>query len=117
MAVDYSQSALPKGPTRAAMKAARDALREKMDRSESVKVKARSGGWCEVYVSAIGRCHRRAVDVHHMFGGRGVRAHGESALAVYKQHVCLEHHRMITSHRLVRIGGVVPHWQDRYRKA
>ena len=78
MPIDYSHSALPKGPTRAAMKAARDALREALDLAESKKVKARSGG---------------------------VRGRGTSALAINKVHVCVDCHRKIHAHVLVHQGG------------
>ena len=113
--IDYSKSKLPKGPTRAALKMARDRLRETLDRAESAKVRVRSGGQCEVWVTDQ-RCRHRASEVHHLLGGIGRRGRGESCLARCKLHVCRTCHRLITSHRLQRIGSAMPHWADRYRR-
>lgn len=94
---------------------------EAQDDKDSDTVKVRSGGQCEVFVlitpPAYGRkCQRRAVHVHHMLGGNGVRARGESAKAIRKQHVCAACHTAIGNHTLVRIGGFDPHYTDAYRR-
>ena len=122
--IDYSESKLPKGPTRAALKVARDRLLVQLDEAESVKVRLRSEGRCEVRVERDGRgvrCDRTARHVHHMIGGRGSRARGVSLLREHKQHVCAECHRLITGivggKKLIRVGEAVPLWNDRYRKA
>lgn len=97
----------------------RRTARTSKDEKESEKVKVRSGGQCEVVVddrTPFGRCVRRAFHVHHMLGGHGVRARGESAKAIRKQHVCPDHHTAIGNHTLRRIGGVTPHWQDPYER-
>lgn len=96
-----------------------------LDRKESLKVQARSGGRCEVYVEArwgdVWRCDRRAIEVHHMISGRGKRNVGISVLAEHKLNVCQECHLAITGdiggRKLLRIGGIVPVWTDRYRRA
>lgn len=54
--------------------------REQIDKAESAKVKARSGGRCEVTIGGV-RCMRRASEVHHHLGGWGRRGRGDSALA------------------------------------
>jgi hypothetical protein len=115
MPIDYSVLALPKGKPKSVLKDERDHARQSVDERENDKVKARSGGQCEIKNPE--RCQRRANQVHHMLGGRGVRGRGESALAVRKQHACDKCHAAITSHRLQRIGSAVPHWTDSYRKA
>lgn len=90
------------------------------DAAESVKVKARSGGRCEVQVevnrTVTWRCKRRALHVHHMLGGNGVRGRGESAKAIRKQHVCLSCHSDIGNKVLVRLGDQMPHHADRYKR-
>ena len=127
MSIDYNALALPKGQTKADAKATRDKLRQKIDRAENAKVKARSGGRCEVMVVSEkatvgpwtfgggGMCQRRSVPgVHHMIGGWGKRARGKSLLADHKQDVCQQCHDLITSHRLRRVGGDEPRWSDCY---
>lgn len=95
-------------------------VRVSLDDKESAKVKARSGGRCEIEVEVnrkvAWRCKRRAVHVHHMLGGIGVRGRGESAKAIRKQHACSDCHSDITNHVLVRIGEQMPHYRDRYRR-
>ncbi len=61
------------------------AERAKIDRAENLKVKARSGGQCEL-------CGRPAQHVHHKLRGHGVRGYGKSALASQKEHLCVECH-------------------------
>jgi hypothetical protein len=97
--------------------------RVSVDDRESEKVRKRSGGICEVHepltsrnVKTLGRCTRRAVHVHHMLGGNGVRGRGESAKSIRKQHVCDRCHEDIGGKKLVRIGGELPHYTDRYRR-
>lgn len=68
---------------------------EERDRVESVKVKARSKGRCEVTIAGV-RCKRRAFEVHHHKGGWKVRGRGDSALAQHKTHACSDCHRLIT---------------------
>ena len=56
----------------------------RIDREERVKVRARSGGRCEVYEPhhSVGqRCPARAVEIHHLIGGFGRRNVGESVAA------------------------------------
>lgn len=92
----------------------------RLDDRESVKVRARSGGRCEIDVVGEGRCFRRADHVHHMIGGWKRRARGESALAIRKQHACAPCHLDITGRlggkRLIRVGGAMPHHADSYRR-
>jgi hypothetical protein len=114
MPIDYSVLRFSKGTPRAVEKDERTAKRESADERENDKVKARSGGQCEVF--SPNRCQRRASQVHHMLGGNGVRARGKSLLADHKQHVCAKCHPLITSKRLVRIGAEVPLWTDTYKR-
>lgn len=120
MAIDYSHLPLSKGTPKADLKAQRDKLREKVDEAENKKVKARSGGQCEIWwemkVTAV-RCDNRAAHVHHMISGWGRRARGKSVLAEHKQHACALCHDLITSHRLRRLGGDEPHYSDIYVRA
>lgn len=117
----------PKGSAKRARLALKR-LQQKVDRRESEKVKERSGGWCEVVeevrsgLSQCGiRCNRAAGHVHHMLYGRGMRGRGESCLAIRKQAVCADCHLAITGDiggkKLIRVGGAVPHYTDRYRRA
>lgn len=118
--MDTSALPYPKGRPRKLEKADRLKLRTSVDDKESDKVKARSGGRCEVWTEVNRKvawhCKRRAVHVHHMLGGNGVRGRGQSALAAHKQHVCTECHSDIGNHVLVRVGDVVPIWTDRYQR-
>lgn len=105
-------------------KADRLKKRVSVDDKESAKVKARSGGRCEVVVDSgairdvlVGsRCKRRAVHVHHLMGGFGVRGRGESAKAIRKLHICDACHSGIHGHVLIRHGGIVPHYTDLYSR-
>lgn len=114
--MDTSKLAFPKGRPAALLRADVKKRRLSVDERESEKVKARSGGRCEVVEWGRERCKRRAFHVHHMLGGNGLRGRGESAKAIRKQHVCANHHRDIGAHVLERLGGPMPHWQDRYRR-
>jgi hypothetical protein len=118
--MDYTGLAHPKGRPRKLEKADRLKVRVSKDEAESDKVKARSKGRCEVWTQVnrkvAWQCKRRAVHVHHMLGGNGVRGRGQSALKAHKQHVCTDCHSDIGAHVLVRIGGVVPLWTDRYSR-
>lgn len=92
-------------------------IRETLDRAENVKVKARSGGQCELrerYRDSIVpyRCTRRAVHIHHRLGGIGVRGRGPSALADNKFHVCARCHSDIHAHVLVPDGDVFKRWSQ-----
>jgi hypothetical protein len=98
--------------------------RESLDDKESDKVKVRSKGQCEVvelhpeskYRAMAVRCKRRAVHVHHMLSGNGVRARGKSALAEHKQHLCDQCHSDIHGKVLRRFGQVEPMWTDEYER-
>jgi len=114
MPIDYSVLALPKGKPKSIAKDERDRDRKNVDERENDKVKARSGGQCEI--QSPKRCQRRANQVHHMISGIGRRARGPSLLAKHKQHTCTECHGLITSKRFVRIGTDLPSWTDSYRR-
>ena len=119
MAIDYSAFHFAKGTPAKLEKQGRDREREARDVEESAKVKVRSGGRCEVVwfgkvARKLQRCSKRATQVHHMVGGWGKRARGLSIRAEHKQHVCADHHSLITSHVLRRVGGEVPRWDDEY---
>lgn len=109
-----------KGRPSALLRDDRRKKRVSLDERESEKVKARSGGQCEIRVIGEGRCLRKAVHVHHQIGGWGSRARGPSVLSRHKQHACTRCHDDITGRvggkKLVRIGGEVPLWTDRYRR-
>lgn len=101
--------ALKKPRPRALEKIDKDAVWQKLDRTESEKVKARSRGQCEVTI--VGRrCHRRAFEVHHHIGGWKLRGRGASALAKNKTHCCSDCHGLITGNVLEHIEG------NRYRR-
>lgn len=120
MAMDYSACAIPKGRPAKLEKADRVRERETADERENVKVRARSGGQCEVYERRrrLSRCKRRAFQIHHMIGGWGRRARGKSLLAKHKQHVCADCHSDITGHVLMRRGDHVdPLYTDWYERA
>ena len=115
----------PKPQRGTALKAKRTRTRQRLtvDARESDKVRARSGGRCEVvtfWPSFLHRCLRRATQVHHLIGGIGKRGRGISALAEHKQHVCDQCHLWITGdlggRKLQRVGDVVPHWTDCYER-
>lgn len=82
--------------------------RKAQDEQENAKVKARSGGQCEVWIGRFERCARRGNQTHHMIGGWGKRARGISILAEHKQYVCHQCHDDIGGHILKRIGGDPP---------
>jgi hypothetical protein len=106
MSIDYSQLALPKGRPAKLAKADKTKDRESRDDAESRKVKARSGGQCEIVLSqpTQHRCPRRGLHVHHLLGGFGVRGRGDSALAANKLHVCERCHSDIHAKVLIRLG-------------
>lgn len=110
----------PKPRPRKLEKADRTNKRISIDDRESAKVKLRSGGRCEVWTEVnrkvAWRCKRWVTHIHHMLGGNGVRGRGESAKAIRKQAVCTECHSDIGNHVLVRLGDVMPHFRDRYRR-
>ena len=124
----------PKGRPAKLEKADRTAQRVSRDEAESKKVKARSGGRCEMWVTTtaaeqvlhfaatgthpgtIVRCKRRAVHVHHLLGGFGIRGRGDSADACRKLNLCQKCHSDVHSHVLVRQGGLTPHYQDCYER-
>ena len=107
----------------------RSKARAQLDRDENTLVKMRSQGQCEVYENhdirghkfsshtLLLRCRRRAVQIHHMLGGWGLRARGRSASANHKQHVCVKCHQDITGHVLkLRSDGPLPLWSDGYER-
>jgi len=77
----------------------------KKDREERAKVRARSGGRCEVLVLIRGRvfdvCQRRATENHHLLSGIGRRNRGRSILAAHRLDVCKDCHTEITRKVLV----------------
>ena len=89
----------------------------KIDRDENTKVKARSGGRCEVLVvlasatwqaarkDAMGRCPLRASHVHHLISGIGRRNVGKSITADAKLHVCERCHSEIHGHVLKPVNA------------
>lgn len=113
---------LGKGTPKAVEKMQRTANRQASDESENVKVKARSGGRCEVKwfgrkARQVQRCpHASVYGVHHMIFGNGKRARGKSILADHKQDVCRDCHALIHGHVLRRIGGDLPLWSDEYER-
>lgn len=86
-----------------------------IDRRENAKVRARSGGICEVRIPAFQvpalstRCARHASHIHHLISGIGRRNIGRSIKAAHKLHVCIEHHSLIHGHVLKPTNNV-----DRY---
>lgn len=82
------------------------ALRADIDRKENAKVKARSGGRCEVQTlkyfhhGGSQRCPLRASQVHHLISGIGRRNIGRSIEAPHKLHVCDRCHNEIHGHVL-----------------
>lgn len=95
---------LPKPRPSALDKADRRKALTARDERESDVVRVRSGGWCEVLIRGQ-RCGRKAVHVHHLMGGIGVRGRGVSALSENKVHCCDLHHREIHAHVLLHLGG------------
>ena len=96
-------AALERQDRRKALKAA--------DEAENKKVRARSGGRCEVMEEVRAgasygrfRCERRAAHIHHRLSGIGVRGRGASALAANKLHLCQRCHSDIHAHILVPDG-------------
>ena len=83
------------------------------DRRESLKVKSRSLGRCEVIIDSL-VCRRRARHVHHMIKGHGQRGHGISARAEHKQHACRECHDLIERHDVERAKATVPYYTVPY---
>ena len=114
--MDTSKLAHPKPRPRKLEKADRRKARVSVDDRESAKVKVRSTGQCEIVERGKPRCIKKALHVHHMLGGIGVRGRGESAKAIRKQHACTDHHDLITAKKLVRIGRALPHFKDEYRR-
>lgn len=87
-----------------------------IDRAENLKVKARSGGQCEVVtkhrtkpfwiVSVYDvRCPRRASHTHHLISGIGRRNRGVSIQAEHKLHVCDRCHDEIHGHVLKPVNA------------
>ena len=103
--------AYPK-PTRARKQ--RKAERERRDKAESVKVRHRSRGRCEMSLTdgrlAGPRCPRRATEVHHLLGGVGRRGRGESALAANKVHLCDRCHAACTAHEIEAYRSEAGKW-------
>jgi hypothetical protein len=100
---------IPKGKPKMLEKEESDRVWQRLDKTESEKVKRRSRGICEVTVGRV-RCHRRAFEVHHHIGGWKLRGRGPSALAKNKTHACSDCHREITGNVLELVEG------NRYRR-
>lgn len=104
----------PKPRPRALEKKDRAKRKQSIEDRENAKVKARSGGQCEVKEATHGsnesiwthRCRKQARHIHHLLSGMGRRGVRESALAQNKLHVCSEDHELI--HRHVLLGT----WSD-----
>lgn len=97
-----------KPETRAAEKRRKAAAIRAIDKAEREKVKARSGGRCEVIIVRDvyhARCSRRASENHHLISGSGKRNHGPSILAAHRLHCCGPCHHLITNHVLVPVDG------------
>lgn len=120
MPIDYAAveraGGIGKGRPAALLRDDRRKKRVSLDERESEKVKARSGGQCEIAEVGQPRCRKRAFHVHHMLSGIGVRGRGESAKAIRKQHTCPDHHDLITGKKLFRLGGELPHYTNWYRR-
>lgn len=79
---------------------------DRIDRQERVRVRARSGGRCEVRCYDWGAqqflpCSRRAAENHHLISGIGRRNRGRSILAAHRLDVCKQCHEEITGKVLV----------------
>lgn len=122
-------TAFPKPRPSKLERADRRKARRSKDEAENKKVRARSGGQCEVHEAKtlrwieakafaleVERCPRRGNQTHHMIGGWGKRARGISVLAEHKQYVCQACHDDIGGHVLKRIGGIPPLWTDCYER-
>ena len=101
--------AFPKPRPAALQRQDRRKALKKADEAENDKVRARSGGRCEMvekYITSWGlaRCSRRAIHIHHRLSGIGVRGRGKSALAQWKYHLCQKCHQDIHAHILVPDG-------------
>ena len=96
----FKQDITPK----AIEKAERVKARQSADEKGSAEAKARGGGRCEMVIGGT-RCTRRALHIHHLLGGFGVRGRGASALAKNKLHLCERDHRDIHAHVLVQTGS------------
>lgn len=116
MPIDYSLLTFSKGRPKSLLVEDVKKARVSVDDRESLKVKKRSKGQCEIVERGKPRCVKKAVHVHHMMGGIGVRGRGESAKAMRKQHACVDHHELIGGKKLFRIGRELPHYKDEYRK-
>ena len=110
-------------------RAARKGAQRAKDRRESEKVRVRSGGRCEVFVSSgywrfdchPGRCYRRAVHVHHMLSGHGNRLSAKGVEAKRKQHVCDTCHQDIEGgiggkRLILQQSGDLPVSTDPYKR-
>jgi len=95
----------PKPRPRALDKADRRKALVARDTAGSEAARVRSGGQCEMRLVGEDQCRRRAVHVHHLIGGIGVRGvSAESASAKAKLHLCLVCHQAVHAHILVRVG-------------
>src|SRR3990172_2036948 len=104
--------AIPKPPPDARERRAPRSRIAARDRAGHARVKQRSGGRCECVVVLEGRGGRRATAVPHRRGGGRRRGRGASALAKNTLHLCAQHHRDITAHRLGLIEGLVAASED-----
>ena len=107
-------TAFPKPRPAALERKDRKAALAAIDHSESQKARKRSGGRCELIEAhpnawssrsfSLKRCNRRAVHVHHLLAGIGVRGRGASAKAENKLHLCQHCHADMHAHVLVPDG-------------
>lgn len=105
-----------KGRSRADLKEARLRLRKQQDEKENAKARKRAKGRCEIWIDGV-RCSNPDTQTHHMKGGNGTRARGDSILAERKQRCCWECHRLVQHKtKVIRLGGAEPHWRDRYQR-
>jgi hypothetical protein len=91
------------------------------DAEHNAEVRERSKGQCEVVwfgkvAKKVQRCAKVATEIHHLYGGSGVRARGKSCLAKHKLHCCNSCHSLITSKILRRVGGEERLWTDEYER-
>jgi hypothetical protein len=117
MPIDYSRSPLPKvNQVEATYREDMEKLLALADKRGSEQARVRAEGQCEIWVDDV-RCQKPDTQTHHMLGGHGVRARGESAKAIRKQRCCWDCHRLVQAETKVRrVGGEMPHYTDRYAR-
>lgn len=114
--IDFTGFAHPKPRPRVLEKDDRKRKQEAEDRRGSEEARKRANGRCEIEVIGEPVCTKPGMHTHHMIGGRGRRGIGESAKAERKQRACADHHEAVTHGLIRRVGGVLPHYTDRYER-